>query len=50
MTDNPKLPMQFYSETIIQASMLIPFQLEGADDEWDEVTEQLQAIEWGLGL
>lgn len=44
------LPMQAYSETVLEASLLIPFRLEDADDEWDEVTEQLQAIEWGDGL
>jgi len=44
------LPMQAYSEAVCEASLLIPFKLEGADDEWDEVTEQLQAIEWGIGL
>lgn len=44
------LPMQAFSERVLEASLLIPFRLEEADDEWDEVTEQLQAIEWGIGL
>jgi hypothetical protein len=44
------LPMQVYSETIIEASFLIPFMLEDAGDEWDGVMEQLQAKEWGVGL
>lgn len=44
------LPMQAFSETVCEASFLIPFQLEDADDEWDEITEQLQAIEWKVGL
>lgn len=45
-----KLPMQAFSETVLEASLLIPFRLEDADDQWDEVTEQLQAMEWGVGL
>ena len=44
------LPMNAYSETTFEASLLVPFMLENSDDEWDEVTEQLQAIEWGDGL
>lgn len=42
--------MQSFSETVIQASLLIPFELEDADDQWDEVMEQMQAIEWELGI
>lgn len=44
------LPIKAFSTTVCQASLLIPFELEDADDAWDEVTEQLQAIEWDLGL
>jgi hypothetical protein len=39
-----------FSLTVASASLLIPFKLEDADDDWDEITEQLQAIEWYLGM
>lgn len=39
-----------FSLTVASASLLIPFMLEDADDDWDEVTEQLQAIQWGDGM
>lgn len=39
-----------FSETVASATLLIPFRLEDSDDDWDEVAEQLQAIEWGEGL
>lgn len=44
------LPLSAYSNTILGASLLVPFMLENADGEWDEVMEQLQAMEWGDGL
>lgn len=38
------------SESVSQASLWIPFMLEDSDDDWDEVTEQLQAIAWRVGM
>ena len=44
------LDYKMISANVINASLLIPFKFEDADDDWDEVTEQLQAIEWGEGI
>lgn len=44
------LPLQAFSDTVLEASLLVPFELEDADDEWEEIIEQLQAMEWGIGL
>ena len=38
------------SPTVAQAALLIPFRLEDSDEDWDEITEQLQAIEWKVGM
>lgn len=38
-----------FSPMIAEAALLVPFMLDGADEEWFEVAEQLQAIQWGLG-
>lgn len=40
----------YFSLNVAAASLLIPFKLENADDDWDEVTEQLQAMQWGYGM
>lgn len=39
-----------FSLTVVAAAAWIPFRLEDADDDWDEVAEQLQAIQWGDGM
>jgi hypothetical protein len=45
-----RLDWSMFSLTVASASLLIPFRLEDADDDWDEVTEQLQAIQWKVGM
>ena len=39
-----------FSPDVLEASMLIPFRLIDAEDDWDEIAEQLQAMEWGCGI
>lgn len=35
-----------FSNDVLWASLLIPFELEDADDDWAEIVEALQAKEW----